>query len=427
MSKIYIANGLAKWYILLMKNFEMLKEKVNIAIKWLLLSAAIGVVSGIIGAAFAHGITFVTQLRDNHGWLLYLLPAGGLLSVLWYNSLRVRNIGTNQVLKSIKGENSVSIRIVPAVFISSVISHLFGASAGREGAALQIGGGLASGFSGIFKLNDNAHHIATICGMAAVFSAIFGTPVGAAVFAVEVVFSGRLCLKSIIPALISSTCAFAASSMLKTEPERFRLVYDTLSFTDILKILLLAVAGTFVAVIFAFSLHLSEKVFKKVFVNEFVRIFAGGLAIVGLTVLAGTTDYNGGGINVITRIFETGDVKAEAFVLKLIFTCITVAAGFKGGEIIPTLFIGATFGGAAAVLLGLTPAVGAAVGMAVLFCGVTNCPVATVVLCCEMCGIKSLPVFAAVSFIAFVLSGKGGLYSVDKPYIGGLTLQKGKR
>lgn len=377
----------------------------------------LGLISGGFGALFAHSIAFVTSLRVNNNWLIYLLPAGGLLSVTIYRFLKVQGVGTNQVLWSIKDNSRVSPTLTPAVFLGAVITHLCGGSAGREGAALQMGGGVASLFTRLFKLNQTEAHIATVCGMAAFFSALFGTPFGAAVFAVEVIFMGKFSLQALCPTVISSISAFAVSQGLRVEAEQFGLNEIPDFSIDVLwKTVLIALMATIVAVAFSFLLHNFEKLFKKIFKNEFLRIFIGGILIILLTIAVGTKDYNGGGIDVIHRIFTSGEVKYEAFLLKMIFTCITVAAGFKGGEIVPTLFIGATLGGAASLIIGLPSGIGAAIGMAALFCGVTNCPVATVVLCCEMFGLSGFLYFILASAIAFFLSGKGGLYEVKKPY-----------
>lgn len=393
-----------------------IKNAIKIILKWLLLSLGLGVASGLFGALFAHSVSAVTSIRANNGWLIFLLPVGGLLSVFLYRFLRVQGVGTNQVLWSVSSSKGVSFKLAPAVFLGAVITHLCGGSAGREGAALQMGGGVASLFAKIFKLNEEERHIATVCGMAAFFSALFGTPLGAAVFAVEVIFAGKLCLQAILPALFASLSAFAVSQGLAVEPERFHLGEVSFSLPVLWKTVLIAFIGTAVAVIFSLCLHGAERLFKRLFKNEFVRIAVGGSVIILLTLAVGTYDYNGGGIDVIHRIFTKGEVNYEAFLLKVIFTCITVAAGYKGGEIVPTLFIGATLGGSLALVLGLTPAIGAAVGMAALFCGVTNCPVATVLLCSEMFGIKGLPFFVISVIISFFLSGKGGLYEVKKPY-----------
>ncbi len=382
---------------------------------WLLLGIVVGSLCGLVGAGFAKCISLGVGLREENPWLLYLLPVAGLLSVGIFKLCRVSDVGTNRVLESSRGSKTVPFLLAPAVFAGTVLSHTFGASAGREGAALQLGGSISSLISKVLKLSDKSRHILTMCGMAAVFSALFGTPMGAAVFAIEVISVGQICSAAIFPCLVSSICAFYVSSLLGAEPERFVIsAVPSLSPDTLWKVALIGIAGALLSMLFCKVLHESEHLFKKIFKNEFLRIGAGGLLIVGLTLMLGTHDYNGGGIEVINRIFTDGNVRYEAFALKIVFTAITVATGFKGGEIIPTMFIGATMGGTIATLLGMNPGMGAALGIAALFCGVTNCPLGTMVLCVELFGSEGMLFFALCGIISFMLSGKASLYTKQR-------------
>lgn len=384
-------------------------------IKWLVIGLLTGALCGVLGAAFAHSVTFVTGLRAKNGWLLFLLPVGGIATVALYKALRVSGVGTNRVLEGARGENKVPFLLAPAVFVCSVITHLCGGSAGREGAALQLGGSVTALLSRILKLDSSSQKILTICGMGAFFAAIFGTPLGASVFALEVAIVGGICTAAIFPVTVSAVTANAVADILRVNPERFSLTsVPDLSPDTAWRVLVLAVTAALVSVLFYRTMRFTEKWFERLFKNEFLRAAVGGSIIILLTVIIGTTDYNGGGIDVIARVFESGEVRYEAFLLKIIFTAVTIAAGFKGGEIIPTLFIGATFGAAFASLLGLAPAFGAAIGMSALFCGVTNCPLATVLLCTEMFGAEGIVYFAISAATSLLLSGKGGLYSSQK-------------
>lgn len=384
-------------------------------IYWLTLGIVVGIPCGLCGALFSHAITFVTGVRTENSFLLFLLPVGGVISVALYKLCRVEGYGTNQVFKCARSEKAVPITLMPAIFIGSSITHLLGGSAGREGAALQLGGSISSLISKIFKLDDKSRHILTLCGMGALFSAVFGTPVGACVFALEVVRVGNFCSAAFFPTMVSSITAFGISSLLAVEPERFHLSFiPEFATLPLLSVLLIAMAGALVSIIFCQLLHIGEKLFHKFFKNPFIRIVIGALIIIALTLLLGTRDYNGGGITVIHNIFAEGHVKYEAFVLKMIFTAITVGCGFKGGEIVPTLFIGATMGATVSALLSFDPAFGAAVGMAALFSGVTNCPIATIFICAEMFGGEGILFFAVASITSFLLSGMTGLYSSQK-------------
>ncbi|MBR3971976.1 MAG: chloride channel protein [Ruminococcus sp.] len=381
-------------------------------ITWLFLGCTLGALCGVIGAVFSKAIAYGISLRADNSWLLYLLPVAGLVSVGIYKLFRVSQVGTNRVLESSRGKKDVPVLLMPAVFAGTVISHTFGASAGREGAALQLGGSVSSLICKILRLDEKTKHILTMCGMAAVFSALFGTPLGAAVFAIEVISIGYLCSAAIFPCLVSSISAYYVSTALGVAPERFPVNYTPDLSPDVLwRVAVIGIAGALVSILFCKALHLSEHFAKKLLGNEFLRILTGGGIIVGLTLLLGTTDYNGGGVDVIHHVFTEGRVKYEAFALKIVFTAITVAAGYKGGEIIPTMFIGATMGGSLAILLGMNPGFGAAVGIAALFCGVTNCPLGTMVLCIELFGSEGMIFFALSGIISFMLSGRASLYS----------------
>lgn len=384
-------------------------------LKWLTLGIIIGALCGVVGAAFSKSVEAVTAIRGARPWLIYLLPVGGLVSVAVYKLCKVSGIGVANVFESVRTEKPVPVLLAPAIFTGSVITHLFGGSAGREGAALQLGSSIASLIGKALRLDEKTRHILTMAGMGAFFSAIFGTPLGAAVFALEVISVGYICSAAIFPCLVSSVTAYGIGALLGVHAERFSVTSTPeLNFDTLWRVAVIAVAGALVSRLFCSSLHHTEHIFKKLFKNEFLRIAVGGVVVIALTLLVGTRDYNGGGIDVINRIFESGDVKYEAFILKIIFTSITVAAGFKGGEIVPTFFIGATLGGAVSVILGLNPALGAAVGMAALFCGVTNCPLATIVLSIEMFGTDSMVFCALAAVTSFLLSGSTGLYAAQR-------------
>lgn len=391
-------------------------------LRWFILAVIVGLLCGVIGAFFAKSVSFVTHLREQNSWLIYLLPLGGLLIVLLYKLLHVTDVGTNQVFESVRSEKKVPVLLSPAIFIGSVITHLLGGSAGREGAALQLGGSISALIGKLLKLDENTRHILTMCGMGALFSAIFGTPIGACVFALEVIRIGHICSSAFFPALISSITAYSVSGVLGIAPERFALSsVPAFNINTAWRVLIISIIGALISVVFCQAMHLSEKLFKKAFKNAYLRIMVGGAVITLLTVIIGTNDYNGGGIEVINRIFTSGEVRYEAFLIKIIFTAITIGCGYKGGEIIPTLFIGATLGGSLAVLLGLSPAFGAAIGMASLLCGVTNCPIATIFICLEMFGADGILSFALAAVTSFLLSGYSSLYHEQKLFFSKTT------
>jgi len=383
--------------------------------KFLLLLFAIimGIICGLFGVVFSKSITFVTEFRAINSWLLYLLPLGGVLSVGIYKLCHVKNVGTTNVFDCVRTEQRLPNGLSFAVFLGSCISHTFGASVGREGAAIQIGGGVANLFSRALHFDEDTRHQLVMCGMAAVFSAVFGTPLAACVFVLEIILT-RLCLSAAVPVLISSVTAYIISYCLGVKPEQFRIgQLPKFSFSLIWKMAVITLVGVIVAFVFCKFLILGKTFAKKIFSNEFLRIAIGGITIIALTLVVGCYDYNGGGVNIIERVFE-GEVKYEAFALKILFTVICISVGFKGGEIIPTLFIGATLGGALATIINLPIGTGAAIGMAVLFVCATKCPLATILLCGEMFGFVCIPLIAPVVIISFVAARYQGLYSNSK-------------
>ncbi len=392
---------------------QKLQETAVWICRWtvLIISAvAVGAICGAVGGAFARSISFVTALRTENEWLIFLLPFGGLASAALYRLTKTEGLGTDRALESATGKTETPILLMPVIFAASVITHLFGGSAGKEGAALQLGSGASEIVSKLIKADEKVHTILTICGMAALFSAVFGTPVGACVFALEVAVIGKMNALAVFPSIVSSITAYFISTAMGVVPERFDVdVVPGFGISALIKTLGVAVIVSLAAGTFCDLLHGGEKLAAKIFKNPFLRIFAGGCAVVILTMIFGT-DYNGGGMFVVERIFDEGTVRPEAFLLKIIFTVVTVSAGYKGGEIVPSFFIGATLGGALAAVFGLPVGFCSAIGMTAFFGCVTNCPIASAVIAVELFGAEGFILFAAAAFISRVIFGKTSLY-----------------
>lgn len=399
-------------------NMSSKSKNIKNYIKILLLSLLVGLFGGAVGGLFARLITLITNLRLSHGWLILLLPIFAFLIVFLYKKLDIFGLGTDDVIKSVNGDTVINGKLTVGIFITSAISHLFGASVGREGAALQIGGGIAAFLSKKFNLSQDDTKILIRTGMAAVFAAVFGTPFAAFFFALEIAEVGKIHLKSVLPCILSSFSGYGIALLTGIHPERFYLSSAPVFSGKILwQLAVLSLLCSLLAIAFAHSLHFSEKIAHKLFKNPYIRIIIGGVLVVLLTILVGNQDYNGAGIGVIERIFDPSyispnslDYSPFAFALKLIFTCIAVSAGFKGGEIVPTLFIGATFGALVADLIGMPTAFGAAMGMILLFCGVTDCPLASICLSLELFSGVGFLYFIPCIIIVFLLSGKTSLY-----------------
>ena len=388
---------------------------VSAFVKWTFFSLIVGIAGGGVGAAFSYLISYVTDVRMANEWLIYLLPLGGVAIALIYHLLKVEHKGTNDVFEAVRSEKKVPFSLAPAITLGAGITHLLGGSAGKEGAALQLGGSIASLISKAFRSDDKDRHILTVSGMSAVFSAVFGTPMGAAVFAVEVVSVGHVSLSALYPSFASALVAYLTAVKLGVHPERFNVdLIPEVSAEYLLKVLALAVIVALVSIVFCLAMKYSHKGFEKYIRNPYIRAAVGGVAVIALTFIVGSKDYNGSGLHIIEGIFHGEEVSRLAFLLKIIFTAVTIGSGFKGGEIVPTLFIGATLGFASADILGMPIAFSAAVAMVALFASVTNCPIASVFLAVELFGAEGLLYYALAIFVSFVLSGYFSLYTGQK-------------
>ena len=379
-------------------------------LRWTALGLLIGIICGGLGAIFSKAIVGVTALRGAHPWLIWLLPIGGLLTLLVYRICKVSNVGTVRVMESARLEKKVSSLLVPAIFCGTVLTHLFGGSAGKEGAALQLGGGIAAWLSKLFKLEDHHRRSLIVAGMGAFFSALFGTPLGAIVFVLEVLRIGKYAWNASHPTVVAGFTAYGIAKLCGAHWEHYSIVVPSFDWKMMLIGLLIVAAAAAAAMAFCYSLHWGERLFKRLFKNPAVRILVGAGILILLTHLAGSYDYNGGGLDVIERTFH-GDVRYEAFILKMLFTVITVSAGFKGGEFVPAMFIGATLGGALAALLGLEIGFGAALGMIALLGGVTNCPIATALIGLELFRGQGFIYLAIAAALGFLLTYRISFYT----------------
>ncbi len=379
--------------------------------KWLVVAGLIGGAGGILGAIFHHSVEVAESARNAYPWLLFLLPASGLVIVGFYKLTKTEGLNTNHVIRAVHKGRRLSVMLMPAIFLGTVLTHLCGGSAGREGAALQMGGTIGQWIGRGLHLDDSDLRIATLAGMAAFFSAIFGTPLAAAVFAVMVISIGILYHVALVPCLIASLSAYFVSTSLDTKPVKFSVEVPEIAPEMFMKIAVLGILCALVSILFCCTMQFGEKIMVKAFPNLYIRVIAGGIAIIGLTYLCGTKDYNGVGMEVIERAVEAGKAEPLGFLLKLLFTAITLAAGFKGGEIVPAFFVGATFGCVVAPLLGIPAGFGAAIGLICVFCGVTNCPISSIFLSIEVFGAEGMLYFAASCCICYMMSGYKGIYS----------------
>jgi len=392
-----------------MSIFGKVKEGIVPVLKQVIIGLLLGVMGGLLGTVFHTSVDFVTELREKWHYMILFLPLGGLAIAGMYGAFRNKgNIDTKRVFNSVKENGDVPLVMIPLIFLGTVITHMFGGSAGREGAALQLGGSMGYNVGKALNQDEDNTKMMVTAGMSSVFSALFGTPVTAAIFSLEV--TGVYKLRSIVVGFVSSISAFAISGLLGVAPVRFEIptavIYHPVA---ILKVIALGMLCAVVCRVFSIAIHKTEFFAKKYISSSYLRAVVGGVLIVLLTVMLKSTDYNGAGMSIIGNAI-LGDAKQSAFLWKIVFTVLTVAAGFKGGEIVPTFFIGATFGCFISEIMGIDLGLGASLGFVALFAGMTKCPIASLLLAIEVFGATGIPMFIIAVIVTYILSGRLGLY-----------------
>ncbi len=393
-------------------NFKNSLSYIKTLLKWLIIAGVVGVVGGVIGSVFHETIDAVTHIREENRFVMYFLPLGGLVIVWLYSIMPSKGkIDTNRVIDAVKKDDEkVPLIMTPLIFISTVITHFLGGSAGREGAALQLGGSIGYNLGKVCRLNKIDMHTVVMSGMSAVFAALFGTPLTAAIFSLEVISVGAMHYAAIVPCVVSAVIASQIALAFGLHPVHFDLsVIPNITLGAVSQVVVLSVLCALVSILFCVAIHKCEHYMEKWFKGKYIRAFAGGVMIIALTLILGTYDYNGAGMDVITRAIG-GEARYEAFLLKILFTAVTISAGFKGGEIVPAFFIGSTFGCVAGSILGIDAGFGAALGFVALFCGVVNCPVASIILSVEVFGAEGILFFAIMCAVTYMMSGYFGLY-----------------
>lgn len=390
----------------------------------------VAILSGSASAGFLWALEAVTQLRWEHGWLLFLLPAAGLLIGLLYHFLAGRAEGGNNLIMEEIHEpgGGVPGRMAPLVLIGTLITHLCGGSAGREGTAVQMGGSIASVYARLCRIPAGNVRMLLMSGIAAGFGSVFGTPLTGAIFALEVLVVGQMQYDALIPVLVASvigdfTCsawgihhAIYHITFLEST-ETFHLLNGAL----LGKVVLAAAAFGLVSQLFSELTHAIKNQFTRFIAYAPLRPVVGALFVIALVYALGTRDYLGigvtapepGGISILSTFTDTG-ATPWSWWWKLLFTAITLGSGFKGGEVTPLFFIGAALGHTLAVLLGAPVDLFAGLGFIAVFAGATNTPLACTIMGIELFGAHHAVYFAVACFIAYLFSGHSGIYSGQK-------------
>lgn len=388
-------------------------------LRWMLILVPMAALVGTLCAAFLASLDAVTRLRFAWPWLLYLLPLGGfVVGWLYHRTGRSVEGGNNLIVEQIhEPGGGVPLRMAPLIFFGTVMTHLFGGSAGREGTAVQLGGSLASGFARALRLDAEGTRIVLMAGIAAGFGAVFGTPIAGAVFALEVLAIGRVEYRALVPCLVAALVG--DWSCLAWGIHHFVYRIDAQIPVDALLVAKAGLAGVafgLVGLVFAEANHALGGWLKRVIAYGPLRPVIGGLAVIALVALFGTRDYLGlgtlaatpGGLTIAS--FFGPDPHPWSWALKLLFTVVTLSAGFKGGEVTPLFFIGAALGSALAPMFGVPPGVFAALGFVAVFAGAANTPLACTFMGIELFGAGYAVPIAVACFIAYLSSGHSGIY-----------------
>lgn len=390
------------------------------------LGAAVGVAAGIASAVFLLLLDRATDFRERHEVIVYALPFAGLVLGLVYERWGGPIKGGNDlVIDTIHDARpQLPLRMAPMVLVGTVLTHLFGGSAGREGTAVQMGASLADALAHRVGAREHLRRVAVAAGIAGGFGSVFGTPIAGAIFGLEVFAIGRIELRALVPALLASVVGDWVTRRLGVVHTAYPQVpYVPLGVLVVAKLVLVGGAMALATVAFVELTHRLKAILAARIPRLPLRMFSGGCAVVALWWLVGTSDYLGLGVPAIVRAFHDPNLASYAFALKIVFTAITLASGFLGGEVTPLFFVGATLGSVLARLLGLPLELGAAVGLGAVFGAAANTPIALSIMVVELCGTSVAPHVLLVTFIAFVLAGHRGIYPSQRVHL----TKRGKR
>lgn len=382
--------------------------------KWIVLGSIVGILSGTASAFFLKSLDYVTDIRLDHPWLLYLLPLGGaLVSYLYMRYGKNSSKGNNLILEQIgDGQETIPLRMAPLVLFGTLVTHLFGGSAGREGTAVQMGGSLAEWFGKCIKINAMDRKILLMCGISGGFGSIFGTPLAGTLFGLEVVTIGLISQQALLPCFVASFVGDLVTTRFWGVHHNHYIVNEIppLGLLILLKVILASVIFGLVSILFSELTHFLKRTFTTFFSNPMLKSAIGGLIIIALVFIVGSRDYLGLGLPLITNSFD-GEVSPFAFLWKLIFTSFTLGTGFQGGEVTPLFAIGATLGNSLAGILHVYGPFLASLGFIAVFCGATSTPIACFLMGIELFGSENAIYMFIACVVSYLFSGHTSIYT----------------
>ncbi|MBF4516405.1 voltage-gated chloride channel family protein [Flavobacterium sp. ANB] len=380
--------------------------------KWIIICALIGIFSGSASAFFLVSLEFVTQFRIQHDWIIWLLPIGGLLvgfSYYYWGESVVK--GNNLLLEEYENPKKViPLKMAPLVLFGTLITHLFGGSAGREGTAVQMGGAIADQFTKFFNLDNSERKILIILGISAGFASVFGTPLAGAIFALEVLYFNKINLKSIILSFLVAYVAYFTVEFWHIKHTHYSIPnVPEINANTLFYTLIIGILSGFAALLFSRSTHFWGSLFSKNIKYPPLRPFVGGIILAIAIAGFGFTKFSGLGVPVIVDSFSNANPWYD-FLLKILFTGFTLGAGFKGGEVTPLFFVGATLGSALSVIIPMPIALLAGLGFVAVFSGATHTPIACTIMGMELFRLQPGIFIAIACTIAYFSSGSVGIY-----------------
>ncbi len=396
-------------------NLENTKKIMLVTLKWILICVLTGIFSGSASAFFLVALDWVTLYREHNNWMIWLLPIGGLIiGLLYYYWGKSIVKGNNLLLEEYENpQKIIPLKMAPLVLFGTLITHLFGGSAGREGTAVQMGGAIADQFTRIFKLDTADRKTLIILGISAGFASVFGTPLAGALFALEVLYFSKISYKSIPLSFLTAYIAYFTVEFWHIKHTHYSIpIIPEMSFTTLFWIIPVSILFGLAAMLFSRSTHFWGHLFSKNISFPPLRPFIGGIILAVVIYCIGTTKYIGLGIPEIIDSFSNPNASYD-FILKILFTGFTLGAGFKGGEVTPLFFVGATLGSALSVVVPLPIALLAGMGFVAVFSGATHTPIACTVMGIELFGIESGVFIGIACIIAYFSSGSVGIYNAQ--------------